>query len=107
MVEDYLAEVLPPRVVVGEEVATDAAADIEVFHLGMTCHLAQQFCHRPVVAVEVLTKGRHRTTVAAALAAELGVPAPHSPHIGRGAAKIGEDAVEFRVGGDSIDLSQY
>ena len=112
VMQHHRPKVLPPgisgssgiSVSSGKQIAPDPAAHIQVLHLGMRAHLAQQRYHRAVVAVQVLAHRGHRAAVAAALTAEVGILALHPPHVRRRPAEVRQHAVELRVLGDEVHL---
>ena len=107
VIEHHLLEVFPSPIAIGEKVATNTTADIEVFHLGMRIHLTQQGSHGSVVTVEVLAERGHGTTVAGTAAAKVGLLPFHAPHAGGGTTEIGQHTVKIGILSDKVHFIKY
>ena len=89
-----------------EQVVADAAADESLPDPLHGPYLGIEFHERPVVVVEVGALFRMQTRRAAALGAERAVAAAEPVHVGRGAAHVGEAALETGHAGDALHLGE-
>ena len=106
VMEHHMAEIVPPVVVRAEEVATDAAADINMFDTGDGGDFLVEFDKRTVVGLEVAAHGGLDATEAGAPFAEFLVAARHAVHVGRGAAEVGDNTVEVGTLNQLVHLAQ-
>ena len=60
-----------------------------------------------MVTVEVLTEGRHGTTVAGTAAAKVGLLPFHAPHVGGGTTEIGQHTVKIGILSDKVHFIKY
>ena len=104
VVEHHMAEIIPAAVLFGEKVAADSAADIDMLNAGHGQDFLVEGHQRAMVGVEVGADGGLDAAVAGAAAAQLLVFARHAVHVGRRAAKVGDDSVEVLTLGEDFHL---
>ena len=106
MVQHHMAEVVPAAILLGKEVTTDAATDIDMLDAGESGNLLIEFDKRTVVGLEVFAYSRLYAAVARAAAAVFLVLARHTVHVGGGASEVGDDTVKVFSLGECLHLAE-
>lgn len=104
MVQHHMAEVIPAVVFLGKEVATYAAADIDMLDAGNGGDLFVEVDEGTMVGLEVFTYSGLDAAIAWAFLTEGLVLARHAIHIGRRAAEVGDDTIEVLPLGENLYL---
>ena len=108
VVGHQLPDVLVAALLVGErQIVAHAAGHERPLDAGESPRFAHQLDERPVVGAELGAHARVHARGAAALAVPILVGADHVPHVGGGAADVGDHARPARHLLERLDLAQH